>query len=72
MPRVASQRPLQFPPESRAFQRPAPERPPSLPLPVATDPPAEILTVTPPPRPTLPDTAAAPADEMRPPATWNG
>jgi hypothetical protein len=70
--RVACQWPLQFPPESRALQWPAPVLPPSLPLPVATDPPAEILTATPPPRPTLPDTSAAPAVEMRPPEIRNG
>jgi hypothetical protein len=71
-PRVACQRPLQFPPESLALQRPAPVLLPSLPLPVAIDPPAEILTMTLPPRPTLPDTSAAPAVEMRPPETRNG
>ena len=38
----------------------------------ATEPPAEILTTTPPPRPTLPDTLAAPTDEMRPPEIRNG
>jgi len=37
-PRVACQRPLQFPLESLAFQRPTPVLPPSLPLPVATAP----------------------------------
>ena len=71
-PRVACQRPLQFPLDTLALQRPAPVLPPSLPLPVATDPPAEILTTTPPPRLTLPDTSAAPADEIRLPETRNG
>ena len=70
--RVACQWPLQFPLDSLALQRPAPEWPPSRPLPVATELPAEILTATPPPRPTLPDTVAAPADEIRPAATRKG
>jgi hypothetical protein len=71
-PRVACQRPLQFPLDTLAVQRPAPVLPLSLPLPDATRPPAEILTTTTPPGPTLPDTLAAPAVEMRPPATRNG
>ena len=71
-PRVACQRPLQLPLENLALQRPTPVLPPSLPLPVATAPAAEILTTTLPPPLTLPDTSAAPADEIRPPETWNG
>jgi len=70
--RVACQWPLQLPDDSLALHRPAPELPPSRPLPVATDPPAEILTATPPPRPTLPETVAAPAEEIRPAATRKG
>jgi hypothetical protein len=66
-PRVACQRPLQLPLENLALQRPTPLLPPSLPVPVATAPAAEILTTTLPPPPTLPDTSAAPFDEMRPP-----
>jgi hypothetical protein len=69
---VACQRPLQLPLENFALQRPAPVPPPSLPLPVATAPAAEILTTTLPPPLTLPDTSAAPVDEMRPPETRNG
>jgi hypothetical protein len=71
-PRVACQRPLQFPLDTLAVQRPAPLLPLSLPLPDATRPPAEILTATTPPGPTLPDTSAAPAAKMRPPETRNG
>jgi hypothetical protein len=71
-PRVACQRPLQFPLENLALHRPTPLLPPSLPLPVATAPAAEILTTTLPPPLTLPDTSAAPFDEMRPLVTRNG
>jgi hypothetical protein len=71
-PRVACQLPLQFPLDTLAVQRPAPVLPPSLPLPDAVLPPAEILTTTAPPRPTLPDTSAGPMVEMRPPETRNG
>jgi hypothetical protein len=69
---VACQRPLQTPADPLPIQRPAPEPMPSLPLPVATEPPAETRTATPPPRPTRPVMSAIPDDEIRPPDIWNG
>src|SRR5882757_6339618 len=70
--RVACQRPLQLPPDNFAVHRPEPEPAPSEPVPLATEPPAEIRTWTAPPPLTRPEMSKLPAEEMRPPATLKG
>ena len=54
------------------LHRPLPELPASLPLPVATEAPTDILTETAPPGVIPPVTLPPPADETRVPATLKG